>query len=422
MGDHLAVTPAIPSSRRGTVYIVILATVLLAFVMAVSGLLAIGVQATSVRARSDADQARDLAYAGVQTLAQQCADSYTWRSSARTTPTQTLTIGTGKAIIAYSGTGAANFLSLDQPVSFTSQGQYNNSIYRIAATLNPSYIGMDCLDNALCAGGTIIGYNSTIKSNGKLWSNTSVAMSSTSLTMDTYSASTITGSTYVSSTTANAGTKTIPDATMALDYYKSVGSAVTIASNTVYTGRLISPAVNPFGVIGQTDGIYAINCNGKTVTFQNGRIFGTLVFYNNTAGVTITNSNYIGPANAGLPVILTDGNLYITTNTKQFNESTDNLNPAGVPYGGVTDSNKTDQLAAELNGLFYATGNITIKGGVTLNGQVIAGGNITLGKSSGSNTLFLSLRYVPIPVAPPGFRVTPGFKLSTATILRSVDQ
>lgn len=408
-------------ARRGTVYVIVLATVLLAFVMAVSGLLAIGVQASSVRARSDADQARALAYAGLQSVVQQCSDSFTWRASVRTTPTQTLTLGGGKAVLTFTNASASNFVSLDQPVSLTSEGTYGAARFRLAATLNPSYAALDCMGVALCSGGTIAAYNSAVKSNGIAWANTSIGLSSTTLAMSAFTAGAATGSTYTPAATAGAGTKTIPDAATALDYYKSVGSAVTISTSVTYDGRLIAPAINPFGVAGQTDGIYAINCNGKPVTFQRGRVFGTLVFYNNTARVTITGSNCMSPANPALPLILTDGDLTISTSTAQLDESVDNLNPAGVPYNGVTNGTRTDTLAAELTGLIYAAGKITIKGGLTLNGQIIAGSDITLGTSS-SKSLYLTLRYVPMPVAPPGFRVPPGFCILPSSIVRSVDE
>lgn len=170
-------------------------------------------------------------------------------------------------------------------------------------------------------------------------------------------------------------------------------------------GVLLSPAQNPYGArTTNASGIYVIDCQLQPLVIRNSRIVGTLLLKNPGAGSAVTGSVNWEAAVENLPVLLTDGNLTISTSTAVLQEKTtkSNFNPTGTPYryvGGVADADAVDTYPSLMSGLIYSSAGLTFSNHPCIRGCVAAAGGVVI---SGS---FLDLtfddRYAQMP--PPGF-------------------
>jgi len=165
---------------------------------------------------------------------------------------------------------------------------------------------------------------------------------------------------------------------------------------------LISPTSNPYGTgVPNTRGVYWLDCGGQDYIIQNCRIVGTLVLLNCTGNVSIAGSVNWEPAEEGMPLLLVQGSLKFNTTLAPLKEVTvdRNLNPAGVPYAGVSNSTKADVYPSSLNGLVYVSGVSEFLGETMISGAMIGGGAVLV---SGSVSVLYDdgIYYSP----PPGFR------------------
>jgi len=115
------------------------------------------------------------------------------------------------------------------------------------------------------------------------------------------------------------------------------------------------------------------------------------------------------PAVPGWPVLIVQGSLYLTPLSTDLWESTIgvNLNPASVPYEGSSDFDTLDSYASTLNGIVFASGNVTSDAGTrcTIRGALLIGGSASLAGE-------FNLRYcVDTAAAPPGFWAGGGFTI-----------
>lgn len=88
------------------------------------------------------------------------------------------------------------------------------------------------------------------------------------------------------------------------------------------------------------------------------------------------------------PTLLVAGNVIIknTSATTQCTESVyaTNFNPAGTPYLGVTDRDKTDSYPNEIHGLVHIEGLLKLQQTARVIGAVICNGAVTC---EGTNTI-----------------------------------
>jgi hypothetical protein len=160
----------------------------------------------------------------------------------------------------------------------------------------------------------------------------------------------------------------------------------------------LGPGANPYG-LGNSEGIYWINCNGAKLMIERSRILGTLLLVNPGAGSCI---NY-GPINwkpavAGYPALLVDSDsgtsadfaIYATNRALSEKENSINYNPTGVPHDEFgTDSDSNDIYRSSIHGLIAVRHDLTYQNRSLIRGQVIVGNNIT--SSSGE----LEVEYQP---------------------------
>jgi hypothetical protein len=76
----------------------------------------------------------------------------------------------------------------------------------------------------------------------------------------------------------------------------------------------------------------------------------------------IENEVFLHPFRPDFPTLIVDGRLelHYESGSKTLSESSigKNLNPAGAPYNGLTDSSNDDSYPSEIQGLVHVTGDL----------------------------------------------------------------
>jgi hypothetical protein len=193
------------------------------------------------------------------------------------------------------------------------------------------------------------------------------------------------------------------------DYYlDGLSFKDTTYSNGTYVmeRQLLAPTINPYGTP-NAQGIYILNCSGKTIIVSNCRIIGTLLILNAGGNSALQGSIIIEPAVANFPVFLTNSQVNLSLSSAALSESSVNVNfnPTGAPYpysagsGTNTNTTTTDSYPTGLNGLVYSTRDLTVDTGTSVSGVLLSAGQIKVNATS------LTLRYNNIYLnnPPPGF-------------------
>ena len=182
---------------------------------------------------------------------------------------------------------------------------------------------------------------------------------------------------------APAATKTMPSTTVFTDLSQN---ATTIPYNSIAGGNmqkvLLSSTSNPYGTP-DPNGRYLITLGGnKNLTITNCRIVGTLF-------ISTANKNNLifqgpiewEPGPAGGPILVVSGQstqVTISGSNNWLSESAVgiNLNPAGTPYQGTTDSDLTDDYPPQFRGIIHIMGGtsntVTLNNNAYVVGTVIA--------------------------------------------------
>ncbi|WP_166831148.1 hypothetical protein [Thalassoroseus pseudoceratinae] len=200
---------------------------------------------------------------------------------------------------------------------------------------------------------------------------------------------------YSGTATVPGGNHAMPDPQTVFDYYVSQGTAIPTGPLDDGLGGLsmddvlFSPSNNPYGTP-NSDGIYIIDCGGKSLSMQNLRVVGTLVIINGgtgTTGTSLKKEVNFEPAYNNYPSLLVQGDLELRITSGSLSEADagTNFNPSGTPWQGNTDSDTSDSYPSRMAGIVYATGNMTLHGGnknesFLLNGVLICNGNVVLEK------------------------------------------
>ncbi len=168
-------------------------------------------------------------------------------------------------------------------------------------------------------------------------------------------------------------------------YYRSIGTLINLSASVTYDRVLFSPLSNPAGTGVNARGVYVINANGHTVTITNTRVHGTLVIINPSTQSRIGERVSMAPAFSNMPTLLVDGTIEFAMTGADLTEAAAarNLNPAGAPYLGVTDSDTADAYPARLRGLVYVSGNAIIAENSVFEGVLWIRGklSVTAGKT-----------------------------------------
>jgi hypothetical protein len=150
------------------------------------------------------------------------------------------------------------------------------------------------------------------------------------------------------------------------------------------TGRFVyKQAVN-------LNGIYWLDCQNENLYIERSRIRGSVLVLNPGPNSRIDYGPMRwSPHIPGYPALLVNGNFAIRATNQPLSETANdvNYNPAGFPYNGSEDGDKSDQYASEIVGLVGVSGTLTYKYTPQLVGRVIVGGNGGAAINNGSPTV-----------------------------------
>lgn len=393
-------------SRRGSIYLMVMSTVVIVVTLSLTGLAFVRVQRKVAEVTNDMADARANAASGVEYAAMWIAADPHWRTTAATSggALNAVNIGRSKVQINLADPVDGVLTNTDtDPVDVTSSAQMGQIAQVYKARLTPTQVPLSCLSVGTCVGFATSLTNAVVLGSDCIHSNTSITATAARVQVPAEAALSVSGAAFSAKTTQQVATLQLPDST-AFDYYKSVGTQITSAgmSGRRIENIVLSPQNNPYGTRAtNAQGIYWIDCGGDDYTIQNCRIVGTLVLLNCTGNTVVGGGVIWNPVSANLPALLVQGKISFQGTADPVNESTIgvNFNPKGTPYGGQFNGSMTDVYPASINGLVYASGLVSISGEVVIDGVLIAGGRMTL---TGSLTVFYSDRYYYNP--PPGFR------------------
>lgn len=350
--------------RRGTVYLFVMVTVLLATLITLSAIAALGAGEGVERLGRQRSQAGALAASATELAVQAVATSL--RAGAQpeageTVPRRTVETGRLGATVAVPDP-AEGLAEFPAEVVVTSTGLVGLARSTVATALVPREAPHDCLAYAMYAGGSISVEKGELRTSGTAF------------------AATAGNGLYTSLAPGAAGPPpALPPAAMILAPYARGGSTLTLSGSRTLYRTLVSPASPPSPAAPHALGIYVLDLKGGELTIEDCRVLGTLVV-RNAARVLVRGSSYLAPASPGLPALIVEGDLEVDLASTEAREQTlgVNFNPAGAPYRGSTDSDTGDSYPVSIDGAVIVTGSIRVKTGAAVYGQVIAGGDIAL--------------------------------------------
>lgn len=206
------------------------------------------------------------------------------------------------------------------------------------------------------------------------------------------------------------------------NFYADDLSVFPLTSNTprVIENVTLSAKSNPFGAV-NTQGVYQIDCGGADLIIRNCRIQGSLVLINPGSNSQIQGSVHWQTNDPSLAALAVKGDITIATDTAPLSELTTNTNfNRNTPWpinSTSTDTDRADAYPSYIQGLIYATDNITFLNNPTLRGTTVALGDIIVQSQT------LTITYDPqIKDNPPaGFNTTPPIlKLANASLHRDI--
>ncbi len=408
------------SNRRGTIYLIVLSTMVLCGVIASAGLILAGVAAGRVRASGDAARARLLAQSGIEMAADRMRQSTAWRSglgAGGLINTLALDGGTIK-LTATDPTDALIANSPDDSIVVTSEAQVGSARKMYKSTFVPNTGPVAALGYGLIAGGSITMTSSTAWSYVPLFAATGFSLSSSTMNANVVSGTTATGTTYAGTVLTGQAVPQFPVAATVIAEYAAMGTAITLNSSTTLDRVVFSPVSNPLGGGTNAKGVYVINCNGNVIIIRRSRINATLVLRNPASASLVRDSVCWDPAAAGYPSLIVEGNMTLSPDGADLNESSEgsNFNPSGSPYRGSSDSSNGGTYPSEFAGMVYVSGNLTITSAtIATCAPIVCSGSISINSST------VKTRSTTQVWAPPAFRTSPEFLVTRSAFTRSVD-
>jgi len=397
-----------PRSRRGAVYMIVLATGTLVLTLGLGGIAVSRSLARTIDRRSEASSARLNAESAVEIARRIIASDPAWRTNRSNGDWfKNTAVGDGTMGVNVTNPNGSLNRSPTDPVVITGTGTVGGATQTVQVRMEAVNAKLTCLDVSICAGGQFTTDKTVGPAGNTFTSNTGISISSTTVDANAESAGTILGFGYNGTKTALAKPRTLPDST-AFDYYIAQGTNIAYTSiptgsgGREIKGTLISPAVNPYSGGTNAQGIYIIDCQNQSIAIDSCRIVGTIVVLNASV-CTLQSETLMEPAVANLPCLLVRGNL-VLKNTgnllKESDGSRPNYNPAGTPFpyqGGSSNTNSTDTYTSSILGLVYVSGNLTVSNDPMVK-LLVVGGTV-----SASGTLRLNYDAVYAQNPPPGF-------------------
>ncbi len=405
--------------RRGSVYVAVLGGTMLVAVIGVAGVLAVGVERRGSELVSATGEARALAASGLDLAAHRMQNTTTWRAAAAAAPTTKIGLGSGLASFTFSDPIDGDLAnSVEDPILVRATGETGSALQMLEVRLAPTLRGLTCLDFSLVSAGAItLKSGASVAAVREMASNASISASSATVDANVAAVGTISGTTYLGGGRTGITPIEFPAATVFADLAK-LGTAIPFAAlgGGSLNKTVLGPGVSPYSA-GDPNGIYVIDCKGSNLTIDDARILGTLIVLNAGSISQIIHSVLMEPAAGDMPTLIVQGPMQFKTDGKDLRESVINinLNPAGVPYRGVTDGDQSDAYASVLRGTIYVSGAVVISGKSMIHGT-LAVGSLTV-DGSGEATV----RDDPNLGQPQGFRAWPGFTIEPETWRRPVN-
>jgi hypothetical protein len=289
-------------------------------------------------------------------------------------------------------------------VTLTAWGVYGSATQMYQRRFKPSTTALDSLGISAYAGTNLSFSSATVRAYGVLGCGGTATALLSNVWADVEASVLTTGLTFRQSTLSLTPARTVPSGTDALAAYLAMGTQISFSSLTSggeIRDTVLGPGRNPYGAANAA-GVYYINCANQSITIRNARISGTLVLVNPGSGSSFTQSVLLEAATPGYPALLVSGDMTLNMDSTDLTEGAGSMNPTGVPYRGVTDTDTTDTYPSMISGLVYVSGNLTISGSTTIYGPVLSVKAISF---SGTPVLY---PVMPSPT-PPGFSTAGGF-------------
>ncbi len=397
----------------GSVYLYVLASSLLITILGLGSLAAVRLQTRSMRLARDGAEARAYAVSAIEIGMLEIKQNLNWRAlMPNGIWLSNRELGTGRFTL--QGMDPVDGVLTDSvydPVVLTGTGTRGNASHTVQVTLVPNIKPLAALNTCLCASGQvkinagkrITAVGACLATNGQLDNDGVIDGSAEAQSI--VDAGTIAGTLTMPGTS-----RLMPSATVFTDY-TSKATAVPYAATI--ENVVLGPGCNPLGP-SDPNGLYVIDTGGGNLTLRNSRIYGTLIIRAASQTVTVDDAILMQNYRSNFPVLLVEGNLIIKPGSVvgSLSESAcnTNFNPVGAPYGGVTDSDKTDQYPDEIRGLVHVKGTLRLQQTARIVGVVICEGTVTC---EDTNTIVYDPGLSANP--PTGYTYVDGMKVSPGT-------
>lgn len=378
------------SAARGSVYFAVLGLSTIIVVIAMGSSLAIRSQGRALTLQSDVVEARTNAAGAIEHAWQQMNTNAAWRTTFTNGAVVSQDLGRG-TISAKRIDGADANLADDllEDVRVYGYGRVGGATrvtsvllrpagpalaqlsYPVYSKKNITVTDQAVVDAALVAEGTC-----TVNLLAKVWGNVECG------TFSLLGACSGTVTTGISP-------RTMPQGEPTYALYQARATAIPIGSipSRTMQGKIISAASNPWGTANAA-GIYFVDVPaGQTLTIRRCRLAATLVVNLGSGASLVTNgSNSWTPHDPTLPALIirstATASATLDGSATALTESAAgaNLNPAGSPYDGVTDSDTSDSYPSRIKGVVHVIGgNVTTSvADLILKGTLVSEGSITL--------------------------------------------
>jgi hypothetical protein len=397
----------------GSIYLHVLASSLLITILGLGALAATRLQVRSTRLARDCAEARTCATSAIELGRLYIKLNPGWRTAMPNgTWWSDRELGAGRSTL--QGMDPADGVLSDsayEPLVLTGVGTRGIARRTVQVTLVPDIKPLAALNTCLCAsdlvkingGKRITALGACVSTNGQLDNGGVIDGSAEAQSIN--HTGTVTGTLTVPGTS-----RPMPSTTVFTDY---ISKATAVPYAATIENVVLGPGCNPLGPT-DPNGLYVIDTGGGNLTLRNSRIYGTLII--RAAGQTVTVDEAVLMQNyrADFPVLLVEGNLILKPNSVvgSLSESAcnTNFNPVGAPYGGVTDSDTTDQYPDEIRGLVHVKGTLRLQQTARIVGVVICEGTVTC---EDTNTI---VHDAGLSANPPwGYTFVDGMKVSPGT-------
>lgn len=419
-------------ARRGGLYIAVLGASILITVLGLAALTTARIEGRSAVAEADIAEARRCAAAALELGRYIISSDSTWRTHGNGDWVLNSKFGKGTLTVNVSDPSDGDITNLPYgPVLVTGIGGKGDATQKLSVTLTPQTLGWECLNSGLHAGGAVTFTSATLVADRTCGSNAAMTAAASSIQTNVEAVGAIAGATYTKSTTTGIPARSMPDSNV-FNPYIAAGAALdrnllaSTGGKKYIENLVLSPGSNPIGPATSAAGIYVLDCNDEDIVIRNCRIVGTLILLNPGLGTTVTGSLRWDPATSNYPALLVRGPITIATSQTPLSEATQNtnFNPAGTPYGGSSDIDKTDTYPSSIAGLVYTSGNAAFQGYNTISGIAIIGGTLSLTANAATGVaarLDLTYNGAYYTSPPPGFAAPTRMVVSPGTFTQVVN-